>query len=121
MRDGLSNEEGYSAVGDVIRMLSVEGDVSSWAANHKAKHTSGEHWEYLSASSNVLSGVMKGLFKNTAEYLNYVKQFFIQVGVNSAQFETDKEGTIIASSLLWVTTLDWARLGQLLLNDGIID
>jgi len=40
------------------------------------------------------------------------------VSVSSVALETDTAGAWVASSYLWASTADWARLGELMLHDG---
>jgi CubicO group peptidase (beta-lactamase class C family) len=44
---------------------------------------------------------------------------FDRIGMSSAVIETDASGTFAASSFMYATARDWARLGQLYVQDGI--
>ena len=119
MRDGLQNEESYSVTGAVVQMLYGEPDMAAWAAGMPAQYPAGTHWQYLSATANLLAEVTKGQFDSDEEYWAYSKTaLFDPIGVTTATLETDTSGTWVNSSYLWTSSLDWARLGQLMMHDG---
>jgi hypothetical protein len=119
MRDGLQNDESYGIGGGVVQMLYGEPDMAAWAAGHPAAHPAGTFWQYLSATANILADVTKGQFDTDEEYWDYSRTaLFDPIGVTSATLETDASGTWVGSSYLWADVLDWARLGQLMLDDG---
>jgi CubicO group peptidase (beta-lactamase class C family) len=73
----------------------------------------------LSASSNLLSAVARGRFENDAAYWAYPrKALFEPIGARSAVMETDSHGNWVGSSYVWASVGDWARMGQLMLQDG---
>ena len=119
MRDGLKNDEGYDPMGSVVQMLYGEPDMSAWAADHPAEYPAGTHWQYLSATANILAAVTRAQFATDEEYWDYAKQsLFDPLGITSGTLETDTSGTWVASSYQWASVRDWARLGQLMLDDG---
>ncbi|MEM8858948.1 MAG: 6-aminohexanoate hydrolase, partial [Chloroflexota bacterium] len=53
------------------------------------------------------------------DWLNFPYQsLFIPLGMDSAVFETDAHDNFVGSSLIFASARDWARFGQLLLQDG---
>jgi len=119
MRSGLALGEGYGPTGDVVQMLYGEPDMSTWAAQHPLDHAPATYWEYLSASTNILAAVVKAQFATDQEYVDYAySQLFEPLGLTTATLSTDASGTWVGSSYLWASTADWARLGQLMLDDG---
>jgi CubicO group peptidase (beta-lactamase class C family) len=119
MRSGLAMGEGYGPTGDVVQMLYGEPDMSSWAAQHPLDHQPATYWEYLSASTNILAAVVKAQFPTDQEYVDYAyAELFEPLGLTTATLSTDASGTWVGSSYLWASTADWARLGQLMLDDG---
>jgi CubicO group peptidase (beta-lactamase class C family) len=44
---------------------------------------------------------------------------FERIGMHSAVLETDAHGNFIGSSFMWATARDWARFGQLYVDDGV--
>ena len=94
MRDGLRNNEGYGPGGAVLQMLYGEPNMAAWAAEHPAAYPAGTHWEYLSATANILAEVTKGQFDTDEEYWAYAKKaLFDPIGMTSATLETDTSGT----------------------------
>ncbi len=119
MRDGLASTEDYQPWGSVPQMLWGAPDVAAWAANHPAEVVTATRWRYLSATSNLLSAVARGRLQTDAEYWAYPRQaLFEPIGARSAVMETDSNGNWVGSSYVWASVGDWARLGQLMLQDG---
>jgi len=119
MRAGLKIGEGYDPGSDVLDMLYNQPDMASWAAGHPSEFPPGTNWEYLSAVSNILAQVVQAQFPSDAEYWTYSRTaLFEPLGVTTATLETDVAGTWVGSSYLWASVTDWARLGQLMLDDG---
>ncbi|MEI6360525.1 MAG: serine hydrolase [Actinomycetes bacterium] len=120
MRDGLKNDEGYDPMGSVVQMLYGEPDMAGWAAEHPSAHPAGTSWQYLSATANILAEVTRGHFATDEEYWEYSKTaLFDPIGITSGTLETDTSGTWVGSSYQWASVRDWARLGQLMLDDGV--
>ena len=79
----------------------------------------GPRWRYLSQTANLLSAVARTPFASDAEYWAYPSQaLFDPIGARTAVLETDTAGNWVGSSYLWASVGDWARLGQLMLQDG---
>ncbi len=119
MRDGLASTEDYDPWGSVPKMLWGQSDVAAFAAQSPAQAAPGARWRYLSATANLMAGVARGRFISDADYWAYpTKALFEPIGASSAVLETDNGGNWVGSSYVWASVGDWARLGQLMLNDG---
>lgn len=119
MRSGLKINEGYTPGSDVLKMLYTEPNMASWAAEHPSEYEPGTYWEYLSASSNILAQVVQAQFPDNQAYWAYPRTaMFDPLGVQTATLETDTTGTWVASSYLWASVGDWARMGQMMMDDG---
>jgi CubicO group peptidase (beta-lactamase class C family) len=119
MRDGLDQLEDYSPGAAVTRMLYGTGDVAAFAARAPAQAPPGERWRYLSATTNLLSRVIRASVASDEAYWRLPRTvLFDPVGARTATLETDADGTWIGSSFLWASAADWARLGELTLRDG---
>ena len=119
MRDGLASTEDYQPWGSVPHMLWAEPDMAAWAAGHAAEVAPGTRWRYLSATANLLAAVARGRIASDDDYWDYPRTaLFDPIGAKSAVLETDRSGNWVGSSYLWASVGDWARLGQLMLQDG---
>ena len=119
MRDGLASTEDYQPWGSVPQMLWGHADVAAFAAAVPSEAAPGTRWRYLSTTANLLSSVARGRFSSDADYWAYpAKALFDPIGARSAVLESDSVGNWVGSSYVWASTGDWARLGQLTLNDG---
>ena len=119
MRDGLASTEDYNPWGSVPRMLWGEADAAGFAASAKSEAAPGQRWRYLSATANLLAAVDRSRMASDADYWAYPsKALFRAIGAHSAVMETDTVGNWVGSSYLWASVGDWARLGQLTLQDG---
>lgn len=119
MRDGLASTEDYDPWGSVPQMLWGARDVAAWAADHAPEVAPASRWRYLSATANLLAAVERGRFASDADYWAYPRQaLFDPIGAKTAVMETDAAGHWVGSSYLWASVGDWARLGQLMLQDG---
>ena len=119
MRDGLANTEDYQPWGSVPKMLWGKPDAAAFAAASPLEAAPGTRWRYLSQSANLLSAVARSRFENDKDYWAYpAKALFSPIGATTAVLESDTNGTWVGSSYLWASVGDWARLGQLMLNDG---
>ncbi len=119
MRDGLASQEDYQPWGSVPHMLWGTADAAAFAAAVAPEAPPGQQWRYLSQTANLLSAVDRTRFASDAAYWAYpISAVFDPIGARTAVLETDKAGNWIGSSNLWASVGDWARLGQLMLQDG---
>jgi len=122
MSSSLKFEEIYdSPNSDATRMLFRSRDMGLVAANQALIGKPREHWNYSSGTSNLISLILRRKIEAAGEdYHSWVyRKLFGPIGMNSPVFETDANGTFIGSSYLYASPHDWARLGQLYLNDGV--
>ncbi len=119
MRDGLANTEDYDPWGSVPRMLWGHADAPAFAAAAKAEAAPATRWRYLSQTANLLAAIDRSRLPSDADYWAYPAQaLFGPIGARTAVLESDTAGNWVASSYLWASVGDWARLGQLMLSDG---
>ncbi len=119
MTTGLSWEEEYGSVSTATKMLYSNDAMGSYAASMTPAHTPGERWQYSSGTSNMLAMAMAGAFNTQKDYWNFPQEkLFGPLGINGFILETDASGHFVGSSYGYGTARDWAKLGQLYLQQG---
>ncbi|MCR4266071.1 serine hydrolase [Nitratireductor sp. ZSWI3] len=120
MQSGLQFNEDYGDVTDVTRMLYLQPDMPGFAADKPLVGPVGGVFSYSSGTSILLSRIWQNAFDEPRDALAWPHEaLFQRIGMNSAVFETDPRGTYVGSSNLYASARDWARFGQLLLQDGV--
>jgi CubicO group peptidase (beta-lactamase class C family) len=121
MSSGLRlNEVMTSLRSDVIRMLLANDDMAAFVASRDVVATPGSRWAYASGTSVIIARVIRNVLDNDTVYVRFPRDaLFDRIGMSSAVIETDAAGTLVGSSLMYATARDWARFGQLYLNDGM--
>jgi CubicO group peptidase (beta-lactamase class C family) len=120
MSSGLDFEENYSSPSDATEMLFRSIGAGDYALHSKAKFKPDEEWYYSSGTSNILQEIIRRQFPNLADYQAFPhKRLFQKLGMYSAVLEPDASGTYVGSSFMFATARDWAKFGQLYLQDGV--
>ena len=121
MQSGLEWNENYGNRSDVNLMLHREEDMGLFALSKPLMAKPGTHWYYSSGSTNIVMRYLRGKFASDTEFLTYLRsRLFEPLGIRNACFEPDMSGTPVGSSYLYVTARDYARFGQLYLDDGLV-
>lgn len=128
MNSGLAFVEDYvdGEVSNVIEMLFGEGnnDVAGYAASFALIHEPGRVFNYSSGTTNIISAICDRTIKqsrlaaSTAAFLD--ERLFEPLGMTSATVRCDPRGTFIGSSFVFATARDFAKFGQLYLDDGLV-
>jgi len=120
MRSGLRFSEEYADLSsDVITMLFNSDDAAAYAASCPLAARPGTTWSYSSGTTNILSRIVRRVVGD-ADYPAWPRRaLFDPIGMSSAVMEPDAAGTFVCSSFMLATARDWARFGQLHLQDGI--
>jgi CubicO group peptidase (beta-lactamase class C family) len=119
MQSGLEWNEDYATISDATRMLFLDSDMTKTQRDKKAIAKPTEIWNYSSGTTNLLSGILRQQFRSQQEYLDFPYTAFIdKIGAYSMLLEADLKGNYVGSSYGWANTRDWARVGQLYLNQG---
>lgn len=122
MSSGLVFNEDYGDVTDVTRMLYLEPDMASFAADKPLLGDVGATFSYSSGTTVLLSRIWQDAVGDEVEAVAWPnEQLFGQIGMYSAVQEVDARGTLAGSSYIYATARDWARFGQFLLQDGVWD
>ncbi len=126
MSSGLANGDG--GVGSdsfVAKLLFGEGsrDVFAYATGVPLIHPPGAFWDYSTATSMILAGVVGQIVGGGREgMLAFLRgKLFDPLGMRSAVPEFDAAGTFLGGAFVWANARDWARFGLLYLRDGVWD
>ena len=121
MQSGLQWNENYGNRSDVNLMLHRETDMGRFALSKPLEHEPGTFWYYSSGSTNIVMRHLRGKFASDEAFLSYMRErLFAPLAIANPHFEPDMSGTPVGSSYLYVTARDYARFGQLFLDDGCI-
>ncbi|MEN8512365.1 serine hydrolase [Burkholderia sp. RS02] len=121
MTSGLQFNEDYDdPLSDVAVMLFTQPDTARFASAKPLAATPGTQWYYSSGTSAIIARVMReAMGGSDDDYLAFPRRaLFAPLGMRSAVFEPDASGTLGSSSYMYASARDWARFGQLLLQDG---
>lgn len=118
MTDALAFEEVYDPDTDATRMLFRPGDTAEYAAEQDLVGTPGEVWSYSSGTTNLLCDVLARADGDDPSTLA-ARRVFEPLSMTSAVMGTDTSGDPVCSSYGYATARDWARFGQLYLQDGV--
>lgn len=121
MRSGLEFDESYAnPLSDVVQMLFVEPSTAGFAVSKPLENTPGSVFSYNSGASNILSAAIRNLSGSRSAYMKRPTELlFRPLGIPTAVIEPDPEGYFVASSFMHATARDWAKMGQLFLQDGV--
>ena len=119
MESGLAFNENYGTVADVTRMLYLESDMANFAADQPLEADPGTRFNYSSGTGVLLSRIWMSRLEEKAALAYPRKALFEPLGMASAVLEVDATGTFVGSSYMYATAWDWARLGLLLVRDGV--
>ena len=121
MQSGLQWNENYGNRSDVNLMLHREADMGLYALSMPLAYEPGTHWYYSSGATNIVMRYLRGKFPSDEAFLSYMRErLFAPLSISNPHFEPDMNGTPVGSSYLYVTARDYARFGQLFLDDGCI-
>lgn len=120
MSSGLGFEENYAAPSDATQMLFRKKGAGAYALLSKAANEPDKVWSYSSGTSNILQEIIRRQFATQKDYFAFPHQrLFHKIGMKSAVLEPDASGTFVGSSFMYATARDWAKFGQLYLQDGV--
>lgn len=125
MSDVLEIEENYGILADIAHMLYGTTNFAKFASKQTTKSLAAPSaaspfgWYYSSGLSNVIARELRDYFPTDSAYLSFPRtHLFSRIEAESFAVELDSEGTMVASSFGYATARDWARLGELFLNNG---
>lgn len=121
MQSGLEWNEDYGARSDVNIMLHCESDMGLYALMKPLEYEPGTHWQYSSGTTNIVMRYLRSRFPTDEAFLHYMhSRLFAPLDIVAPVFEQDMSGTPVGSSYLYATARDFARFGQMYLDDGCV-
>ena len=122
MTDGLAFSEEYNPGDDATAMLFTEASSSEFVLNKPALHAPGSRFNYSSGTANLLARIyFEKTGGNQGNYDAYMESIHQSLAFQNVIFEIDASGVFMGSSYLYASARDWARIGQLMLNGGVIN
>jgi CubicO group peptidase (beta-lactamase class C family) len=124
MDSGLPFDETDGPLNPMTRMFFLESDMARYAGTVPLVHAPGTAWAYSNLGYVLLSRVAMdtaGAGDAVAAETFIHDELFAPLGMRHAVIETDVAGTPVGSSHVYASTRDFARFGQLYLDDGIVD
>jgi hypothetical protein len=120
MSSGLAFEERYGPLGEGSDMLFVEESCAALAIAQPLIAEPGTQFSYSSGTANIVARIVGDRFDDDDAQLRFFHSaLFEPLGIRSATLELDPTGTFVGSSFALMSARDWARLGQLYLDDGV--
>ncbi|WP_171235352.1 serine hydrolase [Ruegeria sp. HKCCA6837] len=126
MASGVTFDEDYldpnSDINRMGRVIALGGELDDFAASLKDSFaTPGETWQYVSIDTHVLGMVIRGATgRGVAELL--IEKVIQPLGLErDGYYVTDGAGVAFVLGGLNFTTRDFARFGQMILQDGKVN
>lgn len=110
-----------SAFEAVNRMKFMESDMAKYAESIELETPPGSVWNYNDGNTVILSHLIRNAAGGkAADMLRFAQaELFGPLGMRNVTIEFDASGNAEGSSQMLATARDWARFGQLYLNDGM--
>lgn len=123
MSSGIAFVESYVAASSVNQMLFVAPSASGLALGEVSERPPGSHFSYSSATTNLLNRWLQQQLGGTlqASLTHLRTDVLTPMGISQLVVEPDPNGVLVGSSYGYATARDWARIGQLMLNRGVIN
>ena len=122
MTDGLRFSEQYDPGDDATAMLFTSPSISGYALDAPLDNVPGSTFNYSSGTANLLSRLhMLTLGSPQQAYNDFMANIYQPLGMQHGVFETDASGILVGSSYFYASARDWARLGQMMLNEGSLN
>ncbi len=121
MTGGLAGYERNDGSDPNSEMLFTQSDMATYAATREQIHAPGETWDYQSGNTILAGSAVEAVMGETLEekIASLRAWLFEPLNIHSGPLEVDEAGTLQWSSYAYLAAQDWARLGQLLLDDGL--
>jgi CubicO group peptidase (beta-lactamase class C family) len=120
MTSGLDLDETNSGFDRSTRMY-LYNDMSAYAVNTRMIAPIGKRFHYSSATTQILARIIRDLTGGPEQTLTYAwRELFNPLGMRNVTLEFDGTGTLQGANYMLASARDWAKLGVLFVNDGVI-
>ncbi|GKQ55473.1 serine hydrolase [Bradyrhizobium sp. Ce-3] len=110
-----------SVLEPVNRMKFMEPDMAAFAESIPLETAPGQAWNYHDGNYLILSHLIRNAAGgHAADVMRFARrELFDPLGMRNVVMQFDAAGTPEGSGAMMASARDWARLGQLYLNDGM--
>ncbi|MGY4255843.1 CubicO group peptidase (beta-lactamase class C family) [Bradyrhizobium sp. USDA 4516] len=110
-----------SVLEPVNRMKFMESDMAAFAESALLESAPGRVWNYHDGNYLILSHLIRNAVGgHAADVMSFAREeLFGPLGMRNVVMQFDAAGTPEGSGAMMASARDWARLGQLYLNDGV--
>lgn len=118
---GLDCTQTNSGFDPSSRMKFIERDMAGFAQTAQLATTPGSRWDYSDCNYMLLSRIVRDAVGGHADdVLRFAqRELFGPLGMRNVTLQFDATGTPLGSHSMYASARDWARFGQLYLNDGM--
>lgn len=122
MESGLDLDETGTGFDPSNQMLYDEPDMADFAARAALIAPPATRWHYSSASTQLLARIVRDTVGGTGVAVQQFarRELFAPLGMEHVTLEMDRTGTPIGSHYMLASARDWARLGWLYAEDGVL-
>jgi len=120
---GQSLSASLSSAWDISnRMMFNEPDMAGFAERAALAAPPGTAWRYANGNPAILARIVRDRVGGRAvDVLRFARrELFAPLGIRRATLELDATGSPIAGAFFFATPREWARLGLLFLDDGVV-
>jgi CubicO group peptidase (beta-lactamase class C family) len=110
-----------AALEPVNRMKFLQDDMAAYAESVPLQTPPGSAWNYNDGNYLILSQLIRNAAGgNAVDVIRFARrELFAPLGMRHVTLQFDGAGTVEGSSQMLASARDWARFGQLYLNDGV--
>jgi CubicO group peptidase (beta-lactamase class C family) len=120
MTSGLDLDETNSGF-DPSTQMYLHNDMSAYVINAKMIAPIGTRFHYSSATTQILARIVRDLTGGPEQTLAFAwRELFNPLGMRNVTLEFDGAGTLQGANYMLASARDWAKLGLLYLNDGVV-
>ncbi len=120
MTSGLALDETNSGF-DPSSQMYLYGDMAGFAVRAPMIAPPGKRWAYSSATTQILARIIRDAVGGPEQTLAFAwRELFNPLGMRHVTLEFDARGTLQGSANMLASARDWAKLGLLYLDDGVV-